>query len=154
MLKEIGESPQCSEGTLRRSEQFVCHLYGHGDLHSINEIRLKYLSGRCSVDCLPTTQDALYFHLKRANYQTFIWKQALTAQLDLPTPHGNGWTMEKGSLKPVLMSLEPVPKSCKELVSCSCKSGCGSARCGCLKNGLQCISACKCEGLCQSDTED
>jgi len=148
----MGGSAQFRDEALSQSEQFVCHLYGQADVRSINEVRLKmFVKGKCSVDCLPPTQDALHFHLKRANYQTFIWKQALTAEPDLPTPNGNRWTMEKGSLKPVLMSLEPVPKSCKELVSCSCKAGCGSGRCGCLKNELHCTSACKCEGLCQND---
>lgn len=152
LLEEMGGSAQFRDEALSQSEQFVCHLYGQADVRSINEVRLKmFVKGKCSVDCLPPTQDALHFHLKRANYQTFIWKQALTAEPDLPTPNGNGWTMEKGSLKPVLMSLEPVPKSCKELVSCSCKAGCGSGRCGCLKNELHCTSACKCEGLCQND---
>ena len=63
-------------------------------------------------------------------------------------PSSNCWTQSTnsewlwmipgiGKLKPVLMALEPVPKSCKELVSCSCKAGCSPNRCGCLKNGLR-----------------
>lgn len=155
LLKEIGETPECSEQSLSQAEDFVCHMYGHGGKHSINEVRLKlFVAGKCSIDGLPPTQDALYFHLKRANYQTFIWKQATTTHVNLPSPNDHGWTTENNMLIPILMSLDPVPMSCKELVSCSCKSGCGTSRCGCLKKSLLCISACNCQGLCQNYTED
>ena len=73
LLNEIGGSAQCCKEALGQSEQCVCHLYGYGDLHSINQVRLKlFVKGKCSVDCLPPTQDAIHFHLMRANYPTFI----------------------------------------------------------------------------------
>jgi hypothetical protein len=156
LLKGIGDSVECNKEAQSNAEQFVCHLYGHDDDTFINNVRLKmFVKGKSSIESLPPTQDALSFHIKRANYQAYIWKQALVADPQLPTADGQGWKLEEGKLKPVLVSLEAIPKACKELVSCSCKSGCQTNRCGCLKIGhKRCTSACYCKGLCQVDSDD
>ena len=80
---------------------------------SVNEARLKmFVKGKSSIDALPPTQDALSLHVSRSNYQAFIWNTALINEIQLPSPDGHGWTFVFGKLKPLLMSLEPVPKSC------------------------------------------
>ena len=40
---------------------------------------------------LPPCQNALMKHIKRANYQAMIWRQASQAQPNLPSPQENGW---------------------------------------------------------------
>lgn len=84
-------------------------------------------------------------HIKRANYQTLIWKKALVPFADLPDPVGNGWNLTDGILQPTLMTKEPAPKSLLELVSCGCKlSKCSRRDCQCKANNLACIESCTC----------
>ncbi|XP_045473349.1 uncharacterized protein LOC123679859 isoform X2 [Harmonia axyridis] len=48
---------------------------------------------------------------------------------------------------PIMSNAEPAPKELIDKVSCSCKTNCLSARCGCKKSGLKCNKFCKsCQG--------
>ena len=58
-----------------------------------------------------------------------------------------GWKYEDGRLIPELMTLEPVPDSWLEIISCGCKSGCSTRRCKCRKSNLHCTGACKYQEL-------
>ena len=79
----------------------------------------------------------------RVNYQTFVWRKALTAIQHLPQPESNGWVREDSSLKLVYMTKEPAPSSLLELTTCTCQSGCQS-NCSCNNTGLSCSEACYC----------
>ncbi|KAJ4925401.1 hypothetical protein JOQ06_018133, partial [Pogonophryne albipinna] len=48
---------------------------------------------KANVDTLPPTEDALSMHLKRAHYQTKVWKQSLVTHPQLPSPINCGWQM-------------------------------------------------------------
>ena len=52
-----------------------------------------FTKNNVSGDRLPPTLHALVFHLRIANYQTFIWKSACVPVLNLPPPTRNGWQM-------------------------------------------------------------
>ena len=47
-----------------------------------NQLRQKNVSS----ENLPPTHDVLLDHLKRANYQTYIWRNATTHVLNVPSP--------------------------------------------------------------------
>ena len=97
-----------------------------------------------------STKDALDKHIKRANYQCLVWKQALTPVPDLPNPINCGWVLKNGALEPELMSLAPITKACQELVTCSCRFGCGK-KCSCFKAEQKlCTKACSCQGFCNN----
>ena len=154
LLTHHGETPGLSEETRPSTEQFVCSIYGYGSTSSINDVRLQMFSKvNRSVESLPPSQDALHLHLDRANYQSFIWKKAVEPKSDCPLPTGHGWVMENGKLKPRLMRLDPIPKKCAELVTCSCKVKCSSTRCGCFKTIGSCTSACFCGEVCQNEPQ-
>lgn len=103
---------------------------------------------------LAPTKDVLQKHIMRANYQCLVWKQALSPRPRLPSPTSCGWVQDCGQLRPVLLTLPPIPKACEELVTCSCKTNCGS-RCGCLWAGQKaCLAACGCEGTCNIMVDD
>ena len=51
-------------------------------------------------------QTVFIYILKRANYQTFIWRQVLVGQQSIPDPEGNGWIIKNDSIAPVLMTKE------------------------------------------------
>ena len=76
----VGLSPDVDSVTARKAEAFICSLYN--------------VSNR-----IPTSADearyvlySLLQHIKRANYQAYVWRKALVPLQDLPTLAGNGWT--------------------------------------------------------------
>ena len=84
-------------------------------------------------------------HIKRANYQEYIWRRALEATQELPSPNNNGWTIQDDMLQPVLMTKDPAPHALLELSFCRCKkSACRRADCSCKINNLGCTDGCLC----------
>lgn len=60
--------------------------------------------GKQKTDSLPATSESLFHHLKRSNYQTFVWKHSLEAELSLTSPAVNSWKLQVENLEAVLMS--------------------------------------------------
>ena len=100
-------------------------------------------------EVLPPTSDALTQHIKRANYQAYVWRNALTAMQQLPPPECNGWCIEGTILKPVLMTRDPAPRRLLELTTCQCRRSMCRANCSCSGTGLPCTESC----LCMADEE-
>ena len=79
-MARLGVAPECSLGTQKSCELFVCRLYGQQNCTSINEARYKIFCVKApACQNLPPTADALSLHVKRTNYQVYIWKHALQA---------------------------------------------------------------------------
>ena len=94
---------------------------------------------------LPPTSDSLQQHIKRGNYQAYVWKKALEATQNLPSPKGLGWKILVDALQPVLMTKEPAPRGLPEPTVCHCKkSKCRRADCACRTNSIQYTEACAC----------
>ena len=104
IFQEIGASLDISSQLLSSLERFVCSLYGRPTYKSVNRLRHDLvmerfkpasglLSGMEGADMclLPPCKDSLTLHIKRANYQTFIWRRALEGFAEIPSPVGNGW---------------------------------------------------------------
>jgi len=85
---------------------------------------------------LPPTESALLHHLKRANYQTYIWKNALQATIPMQEPEGEGWKVKDGHLEIVWTDLPLAPGGAIKLVCSGCKEIWVTRRCSCLKNEL------------------
>ena len=50
---------------------------------------------------LPPCRSCLQEHIKRANFQVWIWRQAHIPDPALPDPtDGHGWTVENGVMQP------------------------------------------------------
>ena len=103
------------------------------------------------IDCLPKkciiadklpTLDSLVLHLRRANYQSFIWKSACSPVLQLPSPVEHGWCLVDGELSQEKMLNAPVPDSIIELTRCNCRRGCKSNACSCRREALLCTDSC------------
>ena len=94
----------------------------------------------------PPTSDILEQHLKRVSYQTYIWKNALVADMNLPSPEENGWHVEEGKLLPTLMSKSPTTAAITELVTCSCSKSHCLKGCSCTRQQMACTEACACSG--------
>lgn len=143
LLKDLGTG-ELTQNTMKDAEQFVCKLYNVQEVASCDNARVKLFFKCKSQDALPPTSDALQFHVQRAHFQSMVWMQATNPQPVLPSPATMGWTMEGGQLSPKLVSLAPIPQSCKDIVACGCTKGCKSQSCTCRKGKLTCTGACKC----------
>lgn len=134
-------------GELPTFQEFVCELYGHKDTCDVNGVRfLIFKGGKFSEESLPPTEDSLSLHVKRANYQAYIWRNATTAMLNLPSATDNGWQLNGGYLAITWMSIPIAPDSLLSFINCGCKLGCNTNRCNCKKASLKCTDLCKCEG--------
>ena len=153
-LALLGEDVEISERVLETIETMVCELYGTNKT-SITEARYKKFCKKSMPDpcMLPPTKDELELHIKRANFQAFIWKKAVEREPDIPSPVGHGWDVKDGYLEVVWMTEKPAPESILELIVCSWKRKCGSG-CQCLQHGLNCIDVCPCSDTSNNSLAD
>ena len=145
-MVDIGTTYSVTDALLEHCEKFVCAMYGKAQCTSVNHLRyLLFTTRACHTSQLPPCRNSLYHHLQRANYQAAVWKRALTAQADIPSPSGHGWiTDTQGTLAILWNSVPPAPDALLECISCLCTRGCSQGRCSCTINGLQCTDLCKC----------
>ena len=142
LLASVGDRALDAD-IISSAEEFLCKIYGVVN-DTLDLARVELFGKDNRPERLPPTSDAFKQHLKRAHYQTKIWRQAHVAKPVLPKPEEMGWRLEDGELIPVLMTLDPVPKACLEMVSCNCRTGCATLRCKCRKSGVVCTGLCGC----------
>lgn len=145
-MMELGQTFNVSSSTMRDLEAFVCALYGRPTLLDVNEARYNLFCAKGSSTAqLPPCRDALQQHAKRANYQAAIWRRALQPWTEAPSANGHGWSIGSDNSITINWTTQlPAPQQLLELVSCSCKKGCGTAMCSCHSNGMQCTDVCQC----------
>ena len=126
---------------------------------------MKYLQKIVSGDRLPQTLDVLVFHLRRVDYQTFIWKSACVPVLNLPSPIGNRLQMKGLKFYEEFMLNSSVPDAIVELTRYKCKKGCKTNSSFWKRANLVCRYSCLCNinencenknhyKLCEGDEED
>eukprot|EP00794_Sanderia_malayensis_P020891 gene20891-22942_t len=127
--------------------KFVCHLYGFEDCTDVNDVHYQlFKKGKYDEELLRPKNDSLEPHMKRANYQCYIWRHAEQAQMNLPRFSQYGWGLDDGNMSCHWRNLPPAPDSILEFISCKCTKGCENNRCSCLKAELPCTDICKCNG--------
>ena len=92
---------------------------------------------------LPPTQDALYIHMERANFQSYEWKHALENKSSRPR---RAWLDKKDEALAVeWLRQKPAHELVLEFVSCNCKKNkCRNGMCDCFVVGLRCTNICRC----------
>ena len=156
LLQNLGKEDFPDENVIADTESFVCKLYvPNSQENSIQKVRCDLFLGLTkSIENLPPTRDALILHIRRAHYQSLVWRRALEAEPHLPAPEESGWELvvKEGSemLQPQLMTGKPITAFCLELTTCKCRAACATRRCKCTHNGLGCTQACGCKGLCRN----
>ena len=145
-LSYFGADSTETDESLISTEAFICSLYNRGgQLTKADDVRyLLFCQKNKKSEELPPTSDSLALHIKRANFQTCIWKRALEAMQNLPSPEGHGWKVVENSLVPVLLTKEQAPKSIIELTACRCKKSACTRNCSCKLSNLSCTDACLC----------
>ena len=150
-VQVLGEGLPLNELSIIKLEEVVCRLYNDNQCKLVNDLRYKmFCKGKNvqSHQLLPTSA-ALHYHLKRANYQAFLWKKALQPRID-QEPVDHGWQLNEGCLEIVWTDLAPAPQAVMELVCCGFHGTCQTRRCSCVCNGLPCTEACTCSEECTS----
>ena len=142
----LGQTFNVSSSTMSDLEAFVCVLYGRPTLLDVNKAQYNLFCAKGSSTAqLPPCRDALQQHAKRANYQAAIWWHALHPWTEAQSANGHGWSIGSDNSITVNWTTQlPAPQQLLELVSCSCKKGCGTAMCSCHSNGMQCTDVCQC----------
>ena len=142
----FGSSFTPNSSLINALELFVCRLYKQQASNKVDEARFTIFSlGKYGADQMPCTKDALDKHIQRSVYQAAIWQNALSAIVDCPNITNHGWLVDNnGNVSINWMDLPPAPDGILENIECSCKKGCVSNRCACVKAKLSCASVCKC----------
>ena len=90
----LGDSWDINDELFNVLEEFVCDLYGKKNRSSVDLLRYQLhcvKGGSVEPELLPPCRSSLMLHVLRANYQTGIWRRAIIALPDTPSPHGQGW---------------------------------------------------------------
>jgi len=88
----------------------------------------------------------------RANYQVAIWRQALDANAEIPSPESHGWLIRDGQVDINCMSLPPAPEALLELILYGCTIDCIPGHCRCKRNGASFAELYQCGEKCDNPT--
>ncbi|KAL9975996.1 hypothetical protein ACROYT_G013225 [Oculina patagonica] len=129
----IGENLTMSGQSITRLQEVVCMLYNDTRCKLVNDLRNKMFCKGKNVQShqLPPTSAALRYHLKRANYQVFLWKKALQPGIE-QEPVSHGWKLKEGRHEIVWTDLAPSPQVVMETVCCGCRGIRQTRRCSCV----------------------
>lgn len=139
-----------SQSTLSILERFIIIMYDRtSECCDLDSARKQLFLKKCkSLETLPPTSNAFIQHIRRAILQAVIcWSHSLEKQHENCDASDWGWCYVENRWQPIWMTLPEVAKSCRELISCTCKKGC-SGRCSCHKANLSCTALCHCDGEC------
>ena len=94
MFQNLGEQWSITEELCVQLEWFVCAMYrmmkGNQNVNQCRYAVFCSKKGEAESHQLPPCRDCLHYHCKRANYQTAVWKNALTNN-QVPGPARSGW---------------------------------------------------------------
>ena len=111
----------------------------------INEFQHEiFTKTNVSGDPLPPTLNVLVFHLRRVNYQTFIWKSGCVPVLNLPSPIENGLQMEGLKFCEEFMLNSSAPDAIIEFTRYKCKKGSKTNSSSCKRADLMCTDFYSC----------
>ena len=103
-------------------------MYGKKKDSDINKVRADKLKEKCGINKLDPTKNfhiaplppckmALEQHIRRANYQVGVWKNAHLNAPTIPDPTaGHGWHVVDGLLEPLWVDGPIIPRSMEELL--------------------------------------
>ena len=100
---------------------------------SIDNLLVELFHRTNDQEKLPPTHDSSTLYVMRSNYQSMVWINASVTCPTLPLPKESGCKLKGDMLQPRLMTLDPIPCVCTELLACGCNTKCSSLRYTCRK---------------------
>lgn len=118
----LGRETVLSNELKKALSTYVCHLYGVEECSDVNSVRYQlFKSGKYEEQLLPPNQDSLDQHIRRANFQYYIWRHAMQPVLNMPTFYNHGWKVDdEGNIAVEWMTIPAAPDSILEFVHCKC----------------------------------
>ena len=149
-MSMLGRSFEANDVLFSHCEKLVCRIYFYSELSRVNSCYQMFSSKQSQSRCLPPSQDALKQHTMRANYQAAVWRLALVANPNVPSPENHRWIIQDETLELNWMSLPPAPAVLLDLIMCGCTGKCSTGHCTCHRNGISCTDACMCADKCEN----
>lgn len=162
-LDQMGQEDADMNDVIKEATNFMAHCYGiklssDKDMSAVRfdvwtkKNAKKSMSSAPKLRQLPPTTEAFHAHVKRAHFQTMIWKCA--DKQDPPNAEATefGWEMDIPSktLLPVAVpaNIPCAPPEVLKLIKCACskENACATGRCTCLGANLSCTVFCQCKG--------
>ena len=129
VLAQLGDSWEVSDDLFTGLEEFTCAVYGKPRFSEVDDLRYSILKGKCNEDgrldpannidigTLPPCRKSLRQHIKRANYQTCIWKRAHVSDPIIPTPtEGHGWVLIDSKMEPLWTEEDILPQELADIL--------------------------------------
>ena len=157
-LDQVGEKDANIDGVIAEATKFIGACYGKNKV-SMSDVRYdvwlsktgnKKAKKTPKLQALPPTSEAFSENVKRAHFQTCIWKSSMEPDPPNLDPTKFGWRKDKLAklLTPVTLPADTLlaPASVLKLICCGCASDqpCASGRCGCYTAQLACTVFCSC----------
>lgn len=131
IFARLGTCENVSEEDKSKLESFVCSLYGKSCYECVNKVRFdkvrqsfkgrkSILSNSDGVDLsqMPPCKQVLDLHIKRANYQTLVWRSSVFQYPELPDPKENGWKAgQSGKLEIEWFGEDFLPRDLQDILS-------------------------------------
>ena len=113
-LAKLGEKWDVDKDFFDELQAFICVIYGRSQFRHVDNLRFYLLQEKCDreesvnantnidLSSFPPCSKSLKQHVKRANYQTAIWKRSHVPNADIPNAsEGHGWHVSDGILQPL-----------------------------------------------------
>ena len=132
----------------------VLHLEWYNSIRAIVSDRIT-----CEQDRMPS-HTSMWRHWQRSCWIAGMWSNSSEEDIEdsLPPPEECGWKKANDGSYTVDWECPRVQRQVQDTIEfltkgCSCRSGCLSRRCGCVRNGHHCGPGCHCQN-CKNATTD
>ena len=143
-MKCLNQFDDLSEENWKILEKLVVSVYSSTcNAETVNEVRrILFTRGNRAIENLPPASSSLKQHIKRSQYQAFVWID-LNAIQNIPNPNEWGWDETNDGFVPFWSELPELSKASRQIICCGCKKSC-SGRCKCKIADLPCTKLCYC----------
>lgn len=122
--------------------------YKYNHIQWLNAIRMNIWDRVKFENEMIPGDEALLYHWKRTCWISNMWKQADCNVIHVDNMKGNGWIEDGDNIK-IKWDSDINQENIKQRVAtllkgCSCKTGCKTRICGCVKKGEECNEGCSC----------
>ena len=131
-FNDLGETEVISPQLLISLEKFTCNMYGHKRQNNqdknINECRFEKFIQKChhkerfdidsigiDISLIPPCKSSLILHIKRANFQTLLWRKSLQSMHQY-NPANHGWIINNGQLEIQWTENNVIPSDLKDII--------------------------------------
>lgn len=131
-LAKLGQDHECTEELLYDIEKFVCCIYGKPKYSEVNKLRFdtfckknqghgNILDSYNSVDMslLPPCRASLEMHVRRVNYQLYVWLHSHENYPQLPDLEKSGWKLGPVGIEYNWTSGNIVPQELVDILCCN-----------------------------------